>query len=157
MKKPGIVSLATIALSSVIITSGSPRIRDEAHWYWTLFKDNSQDYAEYIESKPGGLHVDEARRHIDDLDYEEANRAYTKEAFGSYLITHKDGYHIDEAKTNIASLQSAMNQSPRIITGSVKMLNESSMTLEIQTAMGEDETLRLTDNTNILKEGESKN
>ena len=89
-------------------------------------------------------------------DWQKASQAYTISAFTQYLQRHPEGVHVDEARSIIASLEAAEKQTPRMVNGTVKSVNEPSGTVTITTPMRKAETFRVNANTRIQKKNENR-
>lgn len=103
MKKTAIILIGCVAILVLVIIA-SPRIRDDLHWRWVSYKDQAEDYANYLKSWPSGHHVTEAKKLYDERSWSNAKGANTIQAFETYIFNHPEGKYISEARNMIGNL-----------------------------------------------------
>lgn len=100
MKKGFFILFASVVLITALIAA-FPEIRDELHWQWASYKDQEEDYADYLETWPAGRHTREARDLYDERSWARVKAYNTVLAFEKYLQTHPEGAYVQQAEEEI--------------------------------------------------------
>jgi outer membrane protein assembly factor BamD (BamD/ComL family) len=95
MKKILLV-VASIALLLIVLIS-IPALRAEIHWQWAERKDELTAYQSYVEARPRGRHIAEARARYDEFSWQAALADGTVKGFQQYAGTHSEGAYLAEA------------------------------------------------------------
>jgi len=95
----GVLAVAAIALAII------PATRDEIHWRWVSYKDETASYEAYVKAWPAGRHIADALGRYDEHGWADALSANTVKEFERYVQLHGEGKHVAEARDNIESLQ----------------------------------------------------
>ena len=128
---------------------------DEVRWSLASRSNTGESYQTYLRENPEGKHLAQAKQALQELDWRTAERSYTIAALEKYRAMYPDGKHAAEAASNIGALRAAVKQTTRPLEGYVTALDEPTRTVTIRTGMGNNEVLRLTDETTFQK-GEVK-
>ena len=92
--------------------------RDSIQAHLTMLQQVDQDYTNaivsgskealeaYLQKYPNSPHKDEIWNKIDSIDWQQATKLDTPDAYQAYLDTHTDGAHIEEAENAIKKIKS---------------------------------------------------
>ena len=118
-----LVSLVFVPVIIIIITLGcasTSSLRKENRSYNAAVRqDTIEAYTEFIANNPDGVHVEDAKKRLVELEWEKTARANTVEAYNSFIRKYKgypsDSDYIGLAQTNLRRLneQMALNRSDR--------------------------------------------
>jgi len=116
-----LVSLVFVSVTIIIIAFGcasTSSLRKENRSYNESVKqDTIEAYSEFIANNPGGVHVEDAKKRLVELEWEKTERANTVEAYDSFIAKYKgypsDSDYIGLAQRNLRKLneQLALNES----------------------------------------------
>ncbi|RMD47921.1 MAG: peptidoglycan-binding protein, partial [Alphaproteobacteria bacterium] len=101
---------------------------DEAFWRETGARGTEKGLRAYLRRYPDGLHADEARARLDEIERERARRADRRDrrdweaaraedsraAYERYLARHPDGAFADEARARIDELEAEAERAARL-------------------------------------------
>lgn len=79
-------------------------------WENARMSESKKKLQLFIERNPENIHVREAQLLIDSLDYVEAKRINSMDAFKKYLEEHEQGYYYDEARNEYDRLEEEARQ-----------------------------------------------
>ena len=77
-------------------------------WDNARISDNKKKLQLFIDRNPENIHVREAMLLIDSLDFIDAKRLNSMEAFRKYMEEHEQGYYYDEARNEYDRLEEEM-------------------------------------------------
>jgi hypothetical protein len=97
MKQWLVAILVVLGIVGLMIAL-SPEKRDEIHWRWASLSDSTSSYKSYVEKRPEGQYIEQARARYDEYSWTDAQSANTVEAYEHYLQHHSKGKHAAEAK-----------------------------------------------------------
>jgi hypothetical protein len=116
-----LVSLVFVPVTIIIIAFGcasTSSLKKENRSYNEAVKqDTIESYSEFIANNPDGVHVEDAKKRLVELEWEKTEKANTVEAYGSFIAKY-EGYPSDSdylglAQKNLRKLneQLALNES----------------------------------------------
>lgn len=128
---------------------------DDARWSLASRSNTGVSYQTYLRENPEGKHLAQAKQALQELDWKTAERSYTIASLEKYRKMYPEGTHTSEANLDISALRQAAKQNTRPLEGYVTAIDDPTRTVTIKTGMGDQEVLRLTDETTFQK-GETK-
>jgi hypothetical protein len=118
-----LVSLVFLPLIIIIITLGcastSSMKKENRSYNEAVKQDTIEAYTEFIANNPDGVHVEDAKKRLVELEWEKAERANTVEAYDIFITKYKghpsDSDYIGLAQKNLRILneQLALKKSDR--------------------------------------------
>ncbi len=115
MKNKLLLSFITLAIISAIVFA-SPRILDEWHWYQANRQNRASAYLEYVQTRPKGQHITEARVLYDQTTWEDAKALNTIQGFEKYLQELPNGKYVTQAHENIETINWGKANKAKTIT-----------------------------------------
>ena len=116
-----LVSLVFVPVIIIIIAFGcastSSLKKEKRSYNGAVKEDTIEAYSEFIANNPDGVHVEDAKKRLVELEWEKTERANTVEAYDSFIAKYKeypsDLDYIGLAQKNIRKLneQLALNES----------------------------------------------
>ena len=73
----------------------------DTEWTNAVVSGTRDALMQYIKDNPGSIHEGEARNKIDSIDFNEADKAKTIDAYQAYLDEHPDGKFADQARMRL--------------------------------------------------------
>jgi len=122
MRKTIVVALGVLVLVALALAI-VPTTRDEVHWRWASYRNDTTSYESYVKAWPQGRHVAEARTRYDEYGWAGAEAAKTARGYERYLQLHGQGKHVAEAKDRLDSLHWQEAAAAKTVQGFARYLH----------------------------------
>lgn len=141
MKQAFVAILVVLGIVGLMIAL-SPEKRDEIQWRWASLSDSTSSYKSYMEKRPEGQYIEQARARYDEHSWTDAQSANTVEAYEHYLQHHGKGKHAAEARSIIEATHWQKATAANTIDGYERYLQVHSEGKHIAEAKDKIESIR---------------